>query len=105
MWTLGGKKWKKSAIKINQKSPNRKKYIYIYGQLRLTVSIKKDGSIENIELDQSSGHKILDEAAKHIVEIGAPYAKFTDEIAKETDILSITRTWTFTREEQVMTQE
>lgn len=98
--------WRQKVEKIGTKNyPQAAKQKKIYGQLQLTVSIKKDGSIEKIELDQSSGHKILDEAAKHIVELGAPYAKFSDEIAKETDILSITRTWTFTREDQVITQE
>lgn len=98
--------WRQNVEKIGNKNyPVAAKQKKIYGQLQMTVSIKKDGSIEKIELDRSSGHKILDEAARHIVELGAPYAKFTDEIAKETDILSITRTWTFTREDQVMTQE
>lgn len=98
--------WRQKVEKIGNKNyPVAAKQKKIYGQLQMTVSIKKDGSIEKIELDRSSGHKILDEAARHIVELGAPYAKFTDEIAKETDILSITRTWTFTREDQVMTQE
>ncbi len=98
--------WRQKVEKIGTKNyPLAAKQKKIYGQLQLTVSIKKDGSIEKIELDQSSGHKILDEAAKHIVELGAPYAKFSEEIAKETDILSITRTWTFTREDQVITQE
>lgn len=98
--------WRQKVEKIGNKNyPVAAKQKKIYGQLQMTVSIKKNGSIEKIELDRSSGHKILDEAARHIVELGAPYAKFTDEIAKETDILSITRTWTFTREDQVMTQE
>ena len=98
--------WRQKVEKIGNKNyPVAAKQKKIYGQLQMTVSIKKDGSIDKIELDRSSGHKILDEAARHIVELGAPYAKFTDEIAKETDILSITRTWTFTREDQVMTQE
>ncbi|MBA3695726.1 MAG: TonB family protein, partial [Methylotenera sp.] len=68
-------------------------------------SIKADGSIENIELNRSSGHKVLDQAARHIVELGAPYAKFTDDMHKETDILSITRTWTFTKEDSLATGE
>lgn len=98
--------WRQKVEKIGNKNyPAVAKQKKIYGQLQMTVSIKKDGSIENIELNQSSGHKILDEAAKHIVELGAPYKKFSDDIAKETDILSITRTWTFTREDQVLTQE
>ena len=76
----------------------------LYGQLRMTVSIKADGSIEDLVIDKSSGSKILDDAAKRIVELAAPYTRFPDDIKKDTDILSITRTWSFTQEEQVATE-
>ncbi len=72
----------------------------IYGSLQLTVSIKADGTVENIEINRSSGQKILDEAALRIVRLGAPYSAFPDDISRDTDVLSITRTWTFTRSDQ-----
>jgi protein TonB len=34
-----------------------------YGNLRLTVTLRPDGSVESIELDRSSGLKVLDAAA------------------------------------------
>jgi protein TonB len=74
----------------------------IYGSLKLTVSIFADGRIEAVEVDRSSGSKILDTAAIKIVELAAPYAAFPDEMRKKTDILSITRTWTFTRSDQLV---
>jgi periplasmic protein TonB len=67
----------------------------IYGSLRLTVSINADGSVAAMDLERSSGFKILDAAAQHIVEMAAPYAKFPPDIRKDTDILVITRTWHF----------
>jgi protein TonB len=76
----------------------------IYGSLQLTVSIKPDGSVDNIEVTRSSGQKILDDAARRIVQLAAPYAAFPADIAKDTDILSITRTWTFTRADQLSTE-
>ena len=72
--------------------------------MRITVSLKPDGKIDSIEINQSSGFKILDEAAKKIVELGAPYAAFPEDIRKEVDILSITRTWTFTKDETLSSQ-
>jgi len=72
----------------------------IYGSLQLTVSIKADGTVENIEINRSSGQKILDEAALRIVRLGAPYSAFPADISRDTDVLSITRTWTFTRSDQ-----
>ena len=74
----------------------------IYGNLQLTVSIRADGSVEKIEINHSSGQKVLDEAAESIVRLGEPYAVFPPDIAKDVDILSITRTWMFTRSDQLM---
>jgi len=76
----------------------------IYGNLQMTVSIKADGTVENIEINRTSGQKILDEAARRIVQLAAPYAAFPTDISKDTDILSITRTWTFTRSDQLFSE-
>lgn len=67
----------------------------IYGSLVLTVSIKADGNLASVEIQRSSGHSILDLAAEHIVKMAAPYAGFPTNIKRDTDILVITRTWTF----------
>lgn len=68
----------------------------LHGKLTLTVSIRADGSVESVEINKSSGQRILDAAAQRIVNLAAPYAPFPPDIRKETDILSITRTWMFT---------
>lgn len=68
----------------------------VYGSLLLTVSIRADGSLENVEINRSSGKSLLDAAAIRIVKLGAPYAPLPPDIRRDTDILSITRTWTFT---------
>lgn len=77
----------------------------IYGSLRLTVSIFADGRVEKIEIDKTSGSKILDQAATRIVELAAPYAAFSREMREKADIISITRTWTFTRSDQLVGSE
>jgi protein TonB len=97
--------WRQKVEKIgNLNYPEAARDLKLYGQLQMTVSIKQDGSIEAIEINRSSGHKVLDAAAKHIVELGAPYAQFPEDIRKEVDILSITRTWTFTKEDSLATE-
>jgi protein TonB len=76
----------------------------IYGSLRLTVSINSDGSLAALDLERSSGYKILDAAAQQIVRLAAPYARFPPEIRRETDILVITRTWYFTRGDKLYSE-
>ncbi len=73
----------------------------LYGSLVLTVAIKKDGELERVELNRSSGHKVLDQAALRIVKLAAPYAAFPDAVRRDTDILEITRTWSFTGADQL----
>jgi protein TonB len=76
----------------------------IYGTLVVTVSIKSDGSLEGVEINRPSGQRILDAAALRIVRLSAPFAPFPADIARDTDILSITRTWIFTRSDQLVTE-
>ena len=68
----------------------------IFGKLTLTVSIRADGSVESIEINRPSGQRILDASAIRIVKLAAPFPPFPPDIRKDTDILSITRTWMFT---------
>ncbi len=76
----------------------------LYGNLRLTVTIRPDGSIESVELDRSSGLKVLDEAAFRIVRMAAPFAAFPEAIRKATDLLVITRTWFFAQGDKIWTE-
>jgi protein TonB len=76
----------------------------LYGNLRLTVTIRPDGSVESIELDRSSGLKVLDAAAFKIVRMAAPFAAFPPEIRRDTDLLVITRTWFFGQGDKIWTE-
>lgn len=75
----------------------------LYGSLVLSVSIRPDGSVADIEVTRPSGHRVLDDAARRIVNLAAPYAAFPPNIRRDTDVLVITRTWTFTRSDHLET--
>jgi protein TonB len=75
----------------------------IYGDLRLLVIIRQDGSLEDIQLLSSSGYAVLDEAAMKIVRMAAPYSPFPPELKATTDKLEIIRTWQF-RENQLSSE-
>ncbi len=96
--------WRIKVEKVgNLNYPEEAKRQKIYGSLQLIVNIKADGSVDRVEVKRSSGHKVLDEAAIRIVNLAAPYAAFPEDIRKDTDILGIVRTWTFTRADQLDT--
>ncbi|WP_200157615.1 energy transducer TonB [Allochromatium vinosum] len=69
----------------------------LYGSLILHVAVRADGSLENIRVVRSSGFDLLDQAAIRIVELAAPFSPFPPDIAAETDMLDIVRTWQFMR--------
>jgi protein TonB len=81
----------------NLNYPQAAKDQRIYGNLILHVALRADGSVEQIRVVRSSGYDLLDQAAVRIVELGAPYSPFPPDIAAETDVLDIIRTWQFLR--------
>ena len=89
--------WRIKVERIgNMNYPQAARQKNIYGSLQLSVSIRADGSMENVKVDRSSRQPILDAAARRIVKLAAPFSPLPPDIRKDTDILTITRTWTFT---------
>ena len=94
--------WRIKVERIgNLNYPEQARQQKIFGRLQLSVAIHTDGSVESVEVDRSSGHRILDAAAMRIVKLAAPYAPLPPDIRKDTDILVITRTWTFTSSDKL----
>lgn len=95
--------WRGKVEKIgNLNYPQAARSQRLYGSLVLTVAIRADGSVEKVEISRSSGKKILDAAAVRIVQLAAPYAAFPPDIRRDTDIVEITRTWSFTRSDELI---
>jgi protein TonB len=97
--------WRQKIERVgNLNYPAEAKTRSIYASLQLTVAIKADGEVESVEINRSSGHKFLDQAAIRIVRLSAPFDRFPDAIRRDTDILHITRTWSFTKGDQVFAE-
>ncbi len=90
--------WRQKIERVgNLNYPEEAKSRKLYGALQLTIAIKANGEVEDVQINKSSGHRVLDEAAKRIVHLAAPYDRFPDNIKRDTDVLHITRTWQFTK--------
>ncbi|KAA6185416.1 energy transducer TonB [Thiohalocapsa marina] len=90
--------WRRKVERIgNLNYPEEAARQGLFGALILHVAVRADGSLEGVRVVRSSGHAVLDQAAIRIVQLAAPYAPFPDDIAAETDVLDITRTWQFQR--------
>lgn len=66
--------------------------------LTMDVGINADGSIYSMSVVKSSGNPALDEAAKRIVKMSAPFAALPDDLLREVNVLVITRVWKFSDE-------
>ena len=87
--------WRRTVIRIGTLNyPAQARKDKIYGELRVAVQIRRDGSLRNVEVLRSSGYKILDDAARRIVRMAAPFAPFPQELQKY-DVIEIIRTWRF----------
>ena len=77
----------------NLNYPDEARRQQLHGQLVLTVALNRDGSIRSTDVIQSSGHKLLDDAAIRIVRLAAPFPPIPT--AEKIDELYVTRTWQF----------
>ncbi len=88
--------WRQKVERIgNLNYPDEAKTKRLSGSLMLDVAIKPDGSLKNVRIVRSSGHRALDNGAIRIVRMASPFAPLPPEIRKNTDILHILRTWKF----------
>lgn len=88
--------WRAKVERVgNLNYPEEARQNHLSGSLILEVVLQPDGSVKDMIVRRSSGHKALDDAAMRIVELASPFAPFPDEIAKEVDFLHVTRTWQF----------
>ena len=95
--------WREKIEQVGTSNyPRRAKEGGVYGDLLVTVSIRSDGSLEKVTLEKTSGFRVLDEAVKHIVELSGPFPPFPAEMREATDVLSITRNWSFTRSDLIV---
>ena len=94
--------WRRKVEQVgNLNYPDEARRKHLYGNLILRVAVRADGSVEQIQVLRSSGFPVLDQAATHIVELSAPFAPFPPDIKADTDVLDITRTWQFQRNNQI----
>lgn len=89
-------RWRKQVEEMgNRHYPAASSRYGIYGELRLLVAIRHDGSMEDVEILVPSGHAVLDEAAIRILHLAAPFDALPPELRQQTERLEIIHTWKF----------
>ncbi|GLS27049.1 energy transducer TonB [Marinibactrum halimedae] len=89
-------KWSQKVEFVGNKNyPKEALREELHGNLRLLAVVDANGVLIEAEILQTSGYKLLDDAALQIVHMAAPYPPFPKEIRDTTDHLEIIRTWRF----------
>jgi protein TonB len=88
--------WQKKVELVgNTNYPEEAKRRKLSGTVLMMVEINADGSLADVQILRSSGHKVLDDAARRIVKMAAPYPPLTAELKEKYDVLQISRVWRF----------
>ena len=88
----------------NLNYPDQARRKKLSGTLILDVVIDANGKLVKTDLRQSSGHQILDDAARRIVRLAAPFSAFPKKLRAETDVIHITRSWEFLNNSSLRTR-
>lgn len=73
----------------------KSKSVKATGQVALELSIDAARRLKSVKVVRSSGNIDLDNMAKDVVEMSGAFPPFPDEMKKDTDIVEITRTFSF----------
>lgn len=88
--------WLEKVERIgNLNYPSVARQQQLTGSVRLLVVITPSGVAKRVEVLDSSGHPLLDDAAKRIARLASPYEPFTPDMRGAYDELEIIRTWRF----------
>lgn len=79
----------------NLNYPEAARQAQLTGDVRLLVALLPNGTVKRVEVLGSSGHKVLDDAAKRIVRLSSPFEPFPETMVEDTSELEIIRTWRF----------
>lgn len=89
------KAWVERVERVgNANYPERARADRLEGRLVMTVAVRRNGSVESVVLNTPSRHEVLNQAARRIVELAAPYPP-VPQTGERVDVLHITRTWHF----------
>ena len=87
--------WVDRAERVgNLNYPDEARRKRLAGTLVISVAVRRDGSVEQTRIIQSSGVPLLDSTAQRIVQLSSPFPPLP-ETAENVDVLHVTRTWRF----------
>lgn len=101
-WATYLRAWVDRAERVgNLNYPDEARRRRLAGTVVINVGVLRNGSIERIDIVQSSGIKLLDDAAIRIARLAEPYPPLP-KTQDDPDILNVIRTWRFLPEGELI---
>jgi protein TonB len=98
-WARYQADWQLKVERIgNLNYPAEARRLGLHGAVTLEVTIAADGSLRSLRVTRPSGNAILDDAARRIVELSAPFPPFPSSLAGRFPTLRISPKFVFTRD-------
>ena len=94
-WATYLRAWVDRAERVgNLNYPDEARRRRLAGVVVLNIGIRRNGSVERVDIVQSSGIPLLDESALRIARLAEPYPPLP-KTQENPDILNVVRTWRF----------
>ena len=88
--------WARKVTRIGEMNfPDAARRLNLSAGPLLEVAIRADGSLRDVRILRSSGNAELDQAARRIVQLAAPYPPFSPELRQQVELLRIEAPWRF----------
>lgn len=87
--------WRNKVLQVGNKHYSPIAHKLGYGTPTIRVIINKDGSLASVSIQKSSGNVLLDETAKELVRLAAPFAPLPPSLLKKKNTLEIVRKMNF----------
>ncbi|HSN71549.1 MAG TPA: TonB family protein [Steroidobacteraceae bacterium] len=88
--------WKRKTERIGTINyPQAARRRSLSGNPVVEVAIRADGSLAEIRIVRSSGHREIDQAALGIVRLATPFDPFPSEVRAQYDVLRVAYEWQF----------
>lgn len=100
-WSRYQTDWRLRIERIgNLNYPEQARQQNIHGSVTLEVTVAADGSLLKCRILRSSGQSVLDDGARRIVQMSAPFSPFPPSLAQQGSKI-IVQTFAFTRDNQI----
>ena len=88
--------WARKVTRVGEMNfPDAARRLNLSAGPLLDVAIRADGSLRDVRILRSSGNAELDQAARRIVQLAAPYPPFPPELRQQAEVLRIEAPWRF----------